>query len=59
MLARDGILVVDFETRGVSQPKQNRLIKAVWLALHEEHDQGRAQLSVDNVLFAIPFLSFL
>lgn len=59
MLAKNVILVVDFGTRGVRQSKQNRLLKAVCFAPREEHNQGRAQLSVDNAIFAIPFSFFL
>lgn len=46
-----------FETRGVRQSKQNRLIKAVCLALHEEHNQGIARVSVDMPSLPSFFLS--
>lgn len=59
MLARNVILVLVVGIRGVRQSKQNRPIKAVCFALHEEHNQGRAQLSVDMPSLPSLFISFL
>lgn len=58
MLARNAILVVDFGTRGVRQSKQNRLVKAVCFALHEDHNQEGAQWSVGMPSLPSLFVSF-